>query len=125
MEKQDKRITSTVIISIFMLIVLVLTIIFVPLDIQKEIDKIAQQGNQNGDGSSIGAGLSAGISGAILIIFSLFAHSATILISLIAIIFSIRNRKSTIKGIRIYNNILTAIFALCIVSSIVKLFILF
>lgn len=125
MEKQDKRITSTVILTIFCLILLVLAVIFLPLDIQKEIDKIAQQG-QNGDtGTQIGAGLSAGITGAILIIFSLIVHAATILISLISIIFSIRNRKASTKGIRIYNHVLTACFALCIISSIIKLIIIF
>lgn len=112
---EKKGITSTIIIGILLAIVLAYTIFLLPFDL-KSLD-----GN---NGNDLGTALGATMVGIIIILlhFGLIIGS---IISLICLIFVIRNYKNDRKAIVVTNYIYTFVISFNVIATIVKFVLLF
>lgn len=106
------RITSTVIISIFVLITLVPTIYLLPLS--WAAIKAAADAAEKGGAAVVFAG-------AIVIIMAMIAEAAIIVANAICLPFSIANRKSTIPSVRILSYVIDGVSGALLITAIIKL----
>ena len=117
--------SSTIIIGIFIVISAILIAWLVPFNLKEHLARLAESSNGNvpknaGEMIIIYNGVAA--IGGLAIIIAAYVPAFIILInSFISLIFSIKNRKSTSKTIRIVNYAYDAILVVFIVFSIVKI----
>ena len=119
------RRSSTIIIGIFIVISSILVAWLVPFNLKEHLARLAENSSSNvpenaGEMIIIYNGVAA--IGGLAIIIPAYVPAFIILInSFISLIFSIKNRKSTSKTIRIVNYAYDAILVVFIVFSIVKI----
>ena len=117
--------SSTIIIGIFIVISSILVAWLVPFNLKEHLSRLAENSSSNvpenaGEMIIIYNGVAA--IGGLAIIIAAYVPAFIILInSFISLIFSIKNRKSTSKTIRIVNYAYDAILVVFIVFSIVKI----
>ena len=117
--------SSTIIIGIFIVISSILVAWLVPFNLKEHLARLAESSSSNvpenaGEMIIIYNGVAA--IGGLAIIIAAHVPAFIILInSFISLIFSIKNRKSTSKTIRIVNYAYDAILVVFIVFSIVKI----
>lgn len=123
MEEKKKRITSTVILSVVLALFLFLCIAFLPFDVKAEIaknSKAAQDSSSDPVEGVVATGAIAFVLG-IGMVFFIFMYGFIILNSAICLIFTVKNRKSSLKAIRIISYIEDGAFLFCLISSLVKM----
>ena len=119
------RRSSTIIIGIFIVISSILVAWLVPFNLKEHLDRLAENSSSNvpenaGEMIIIYNGVAA--IGGLAILIAGYVPAFIILInSFISLIFSIKNRKSILKTIRIVNYAYDAILVVFIVFSIIKL----
>lgn len=119
------RRSSTIIIGIFIVISSILVAWLVPFNLKEHLDRLAENSSSNvpenaGEMIIIYNGVAA--TGGLAILIAAYVPAFIILInSFISLIFSIKNRKSISKTIRIVNYAYDAILVVFIVFSIIKL----
>ena len=117
--------SSTIIIGIFIVISAILIAWLVPFNLKENLARLAESSSSNvpenaGEMIIIYNGVAA--IGGLAILIAAYVPAFIILInSFISLIFSIKNRKSTSKTIRIVNYAYDAILVVFIVFSIVKI----
>ena len=117
--------SSTIIIGIFIVISAILIAWLVPFNLKEHLARLAESSNGNvpknaGEMIIIYNGVAA--IGGLAIIIAAYVPAFIILInSVISLIFSIKNRKSISKTIRIVKYVYDAILVVFIVFSIVKI----
>ena len=117
--------SSTIIIGIFIVISSILVAWLVPFNLKEHLARLAENSSSNvpenaGEMIIIYNGVAA--IGGLAIIIAAYVPAFIILInSFISLIFSIKNRKSTSKTIRIVNYAYDAILVVFMVFSIVKI----
>ena len=109
MTYDKKRITSTVILGIFLAIAIFVGIMFARISLTE----------LKAENPEEAVGLVFAV--LILVVFVFMAYGLIIIASAICLPFAIRNRRSTLKAVRIISYIYDAAFALLIVLSIVKI----
>lgn len=123
---KKKRIVSTVILSITLSILLIFVLNNLTLDLHKAFENMQSDAliEEYGDMSMLVVVIGGlGIIVASVVFLTLFTN-ATISAG-ICLIFSIRNRKSCLKSIRIINYVLDGGFAFVIAASITKIILFF
>ena len=120
-----ERKTSTIVIGIFILISLIFVIWLIPYNLSENIvnyKKSINDQNYNVEWEmTLGINLFAGI-GLFALLFAGYLPSFLVLInSIISLIFSIKNRKSTSKPIRIINYSYDIVLGLFIIFAITKI----
>ncbi len=124
---KKKRIVSTVILSIILSILLVVVLNFLPLDFHQSLEDL-----QFPDASFEKYGemsmmlilvISMTFIGMTVMFFAIFINSA--IAAGVCLIFSIRNRKSYLKPIRIINYVLDGGFVFIIGASVIKIILFF
>ena len=119
------RRSSTIIIGIFIVISSILVAWLVPFNLKEHLDRLAENSSSNvpenaGEMIIIYNGVAA--IGELAILIAAYVPAFIILInSFISLIFSIKNRKSISKTIRIVNYAYDATLVVFIVFSIIKL----
>ena len=117
--------SSTIIIGIFIVISAILVVWLIPFNLNEHLAWLAENSNSNipenaGEMIFIYNGVAA--IGGLAILIAAYVPAFIILInSFISLIFSIKNRKSISKTIRIVNYAYDAILVVFIVFSIVKI----
>ena len=117
--------SSTIIIGIFIVISSILVAWLVPFNLKEHLDRLAENSSSNvpenaGEMIIIYNGVAA--IGELAILIAAYVPAFIILInSFISLIFSIKNRKSISKTIRIVNYAYDATLVVFIVFSIIKL----
>ena len=117
--------SSTIIIGIFIVISAILVVWLIPFNLNEHLARLAENSNSNipenaGEMIIIYNGVAA--IGGLAILIAAYVPAFIILInSFISLIFSIKNRKSISKTIRIVNYAYDAILVVFIVFSIIKL----
>ena len=112
MKYDKKRITSTVILGIFLLSALFAVIVFLPLS-WTALKGSAEEGSKEE--------AAAVIFGSLIIVLAMLAYIISGVLSAICLPFAIANRKSTLKAVRIISYVYDGLFGALIITSIVKL----
>ena len=127
-----KRIVSTVIMGILILIMLTYTLIMLPVDLKQTINQIMESSKENaGESSSEQAGaVIGGVIGAFFAALLVILLHAGFFICIIGggvlIIFIVKNiKKAYLKQVKIVNWVYVGLLAFIIITAIVKLLILF
>ena len=116
-----KRITSTVILGIILLSLFILIIIFFPISLKEIANSGSSESAEEEGARAIGL-----IFVYILIIpLLLIASFGAVIIGGICLPFSIRNRLSTLKAVRIISYIYDGLFGLIIILGIIKSILIF
>ena len=113
MNYDKKRIASTVILFIFLIISIVIVIPFLPLS----WETIKQSAEEQNNGW-------VAIFGAFAIIFCFLFYGVALLISGICLPFAIKNRHSTLKAIRIISYVQDGLFSLVLLTCLLKMILL-
>lgn len=120
----NKRITSTIVIGIFLLISILFVIWLIPFNLKERYSAYVEsvQNSPKVEGEMILVlNLVAGI-GALALLFAAYVPALLSLInSAVSLIFSIKNRKSSIKCIRIINYIYDVLLIGIIIFAIIKI----
>ena len=116
MTYDKKRITSTIILGIILTILIILTIIFLPTSLSALQEEASEQESAAGSIALI----FVGVIGLVLIFFFQIAINV---VSGICLIFSIKNRQSTLKPIRIISYVMDALFFAVNITTLVKIII--
>ena len=117
--------SSTIIIGIFIVISAILIAWIVPFNLKEHLAGLAESSNgnvpENAGEMIIIYNVVAAIGGLAILIAAYVPAFIILINSFISLIFSIKNRKSTSKTIRIVNYAYDAILVVFIVFSIVKI----
>ena len=128
-EKYDTKshLTSTIIIGVFLLIMLVLTLLILPLDL-KALQNVSISA-ESGGGDSSSAGEQLGKAFALIFVVLMGALAIYLLNAFLIVFniacgimlpFTIKNRRSPIKAIRIVNYCYLGVEGFIIISSVIK-----
>ena len=120
------RIVSTVIIGIFLVIALIAAIMFVGVswaDVKAAADSAADS-QDNAAGSAVAAGAVA-LAGALGIVLVILVYIGVAIDTIIILPFSIKNRKSTLKPVRIISYVFDGLIGATLLLSIIKLILFF
>ncbi len=119
-----KRITSTVILGIFLAISIFFTLLFIGLT-WAQLNEAMEAAKEQSQGEDVGGQIAVGgvlaLTFGIVIAVAIVVYIALIINDSIFLIFSIKNRKSTLKAVRIISYVYDGLFATIIVISIIKL----
>ena len=116
------RKTSTIVISIFITIAVVLTMLILPFDwsdVKEAVDNTAD-GADNAAGAVAG-GFVVALFGALAVVLAIIVAVANAINAGICLPFAIKNRRSTVKGIRIYSYVLDGIVGAVLLINIIKI----
>ena len=113
MQYDKKRITSTVILFLFLGLVLFVTIPFLPLS----WTALKESAEESGQGW-------AAVFGALAIVICFIFYIGALVASGICLPFAIANRKSTLKPVRILSYVLDGAFGAVILMIIIKMILL-
>lgn len=119
---KKKRIVSTIILSVILTILLIFVIPNLTLNLHKSFENIKSDASLGEYGPMAILVVAVGAIGmifAIAIFCILFAAAA--ITSGVCLIFTVRNRKSCLKPIRIINYVLDGGFAFVIIASVTKI----
>ena len=120
------RITSTVVIGIFLTIALISAILFVGVswaDVKAAADSAADsQDSAAGSAAAAGAVVLAGAIGIVMVIL---VYIGVVVDTAIILPFSIKNRKSTLKPVRIISYVFDGLIGATLLLSIIKLILFF
>ena len=114
-----KRITSTVILSILLAISLVAFIIILPVD-YRNLTTTDDPEQDKDVGEAIGEAIGLGFAAVFIIIIVLGVMAVLVVVDSICLIFTILNRKSPLKSVRITNYVLDGVAATIIIGCIIK-----
>lgn len=123
---KKKRITSTIILSIILCFLLVFVLNNLTLNLHKSFESMQPDTSieEYGEMSMLIVALGGlGMIVANIVFLASFANAA--IAAGICLIFSIKNRKSTLKAIRIINYVLDGGFAFIILASVTKIILFF
>lgn len=124
LQNNDKRIASTVVIGIFLAISIYFVIILFTFNLKESLQRLSDSATDRADGqvgAVVAVGFAAGLAGAALIIMAYLFAIIPLINSLITIIFSIKNRKSCLKPVRIINYVYDGLLGFIIIFTIVKM----
>lgn len=116
------RIASTIVLGVFLITSLILSILLIPVT-WGAVKAAADAAKDNAD-SAEGAVVAGGVTAfalAIGMILVFLVYIGTLITSSICLPFAIKNRKSTLKPIRIISYVYDGLFGAVLVLSIVKL----
>ena len=120
-----KRIVSTVFLGLFLIACITILVVFFPVS-WKMINEAVEQSKNNTDsvtGEVVSASAVA-FAGALTIVFVFIFIGIDAIVSAICLPFSIRNRKSVLKPIRIISYIYIGLFSTTLIMSIIKIILL-
>lgn len=125
MEYDKPRIASTIVLGILLSIFLLVSILFAPItwSMIREATNSTAEGSESATGEVVGVFaialvLSLGVALAIV------AYAAVIIGSGICLIFTLKNRKSTLKPVRIISYVYDGLVGLLITFAILKIVLL-
>ena len=125
--KYDKpRITSTIIIGVILTVLLVFTLLLTPVSwaaLKEAIDESAE--NSESAGGQIVGAFALAIVGAVGIALVIAIYFLIIIGNGICFIFTFKNRRSTLKPIRIISFVMDGLIGAMVTISIVKIILLF
>ena len=125
--KYDKpRITSTIIIGVILTVLLVFTLLLTPVSwaaLKGAIDESAE--NSESAGGQIVGAFALAIVGAVGIALVIAIYFLIIIGNGICFIFTFKNRRSTLKPIRIISFVMDGLIGVMVTISIVKIILLF
>ncbi len=113
-EFDKPRITSTIIIGIFMVVTIILIGTLYPVSWKALTDAV------NGESGAVFIAFFGAL--AIVLVMGLIIVSAVV--QIILLLFSIANKKSTIKGIRITSFVFDGLLSASIIAAVVKIILL-
>ena len=122
--ENKKRIVSTVIIGIFLAISIYFVVILFTFNLKENLQRLSDSATERADGQPgavVAVGFAAGLAGATLIIMAYLFAIAPLINSSICIIFSIKNRKSCLKPVRIINYVYDGLLGFIIIFTIIKI----
>ena len=120
------RITSTIIIAIFLTIAMIIALLLVEVSwtAVKEAADAAKENADDAAGQVVG-GAAVAFAGAIGVILVIIIYIGVVIDTAILLPFSIKNRKSTLKPIRIISYVFDGLIGATLLLSIVKLILFF
>ena len=121
---KNKRITSTIVIGIFLLISILFVIWLIPFNLKERYSAYVEsvQNSPKVDGEMILVLNLVAAIGALALLFAAYVPALLSLInSSVSLIFSIKNRKSSLKCIRIINYIYDVLLIGIIIFAIIKI----
>ena len=116
------RIASTIVIGVFVSLVVILTIIilnFTWADVEAAVDSTAE--NSDSAAGAVVGGFAVALVMALGMALALIVAVANIIASSICLPFALKNRKSTLKAIRIISYVYDGVIALCLFLNILKI----
>jgi hypothetical protein len=122
--ENKKRIVSTVIIGIFLAISIYCVIILFTFNLKESLQRLSDSATNRAEGQPgavVAVGFAAGLAGAALVIMAYLFAIVALVNSSISIIFSIKNRKSYLKPVRIINYVYDGLLGFIIIFTIVKM----
>ena len=119
-QKPKKRIVSTVILGLILIVGIYFTILLLPVTWAaiKEASENADTGNSVVAGTAVAFALSLGI------VLAFIVYIGVLVIGIPCLLFSIRNRKSSLKPIRIISYVYDGLYGAILLISIVKMILL-
>lgn len=120
----NKKIKSTIIIGIFLLFSILYVIILIPFNLKEAYSSYLESVQNNNDVEGemiIMVHVVASIVGLAIIIRAYLPAFLALINSSISLIFSIKNRKSSLKSIRIVNYCYDVILGAIVIFAIVKI----
>lgn len=124
--KYDKpRLASTIVIGVFITIALILTLIILPFsweDVKEAVDKAAES-SDSAAGAAVG-GFAVALFGVLGIALVIVVAIANVINSSICLPFAIKNRKSTLKPIRIISYVLDGVTGAVLLTNLIKIIVL-
>ena len=115
------RKASSIVISIFITIAFVLTMIILPFDwndVKDAVDNTAE--GADSAAGAIAGGFVIALFGALAIVLVIVVAVANAINAAICLPFAIKNRRSTLKGIRIYSYVLDGVVGLVLLINLIK-----
>ena len=125
-EYDKKRITSTVIVGIVLILALALTISLLPVTwaaINQVIEE-SKSSSSSGAGQAAEAGAMALVA-ALGVVFVVILEFAILIANGICLPFAIKNRRSTLKPIRIISYVYDGLIGAMMITATVKIILLF
>ena len=119
------RIASTVVIGVFMTIALILTLIILPFswaDVEAAVDNTAE--NSDSAAGAVVGGFAVALFGVLGIALVFIVAVANAINSSICLPFAIKNKKSTLKPIRIISYVYDGIIGSLLLVNVIKIIIL-
>lgn len=121
-ENKNKCIFSTVIIGILLIISIYFTIVLIPIDIGRMLHGMAESSQEAGSSSgTVAVAFAGAIVGAVAVVLLHGIAISLVVVSGISLIFTIKNRRSYLKPIRIINYIYDGLLGSIIVIAIIKI----
>ena len=120
------RITSTIIIGVFLAIAMFFAFMFVGVSwaAVKEAADAAAESQEDAAGQVVG-GAAVAFAGAIGIVLVMIVYFGVVIDTAIILPFSIKNRKSTLKPIRIISYVFDGLIGATLLLSIIKIILFF
>ena len=122
MKEYDKpRIASTIVISVFATIALVITLLTLPINwemVKEAVDNTAD--NADNAAGAVAGGFVIALFGALAVVLTIALNIANVISMSICLPFSLKNRKSTLKPIRIISYVLDGVTGLILLANIVR-----
>ena len=125
-EYDKPRIASTVVISVLVTIALIFFLLTLKIDwslIREAVDENTE--NSENAAGAIAGGFVIALFGSLVVVFAIIINVANIINAGICLPFAIKNRRSTLKGVRIYSYVLDGITGAVLLANIIKLIYLF
>ena len=116
------RIVSTIILGILLLVVISVTLVCIPVTFEavRQAASEAAEGTEDPAGGAV-AGSAAAFALSIFVILAILAEGGVVVASGISLIFTIKNRKSTLKPIRIISYIMDGLFVAALITCLLKI----
>ncbi len=125
MHYDKPRIISTVILGIFIVAAMILCFSFYGVwwaGIKESAETASE--SQESAGGQVAAGLFTALAGAFVIVLVIAIEIASVIVSSICLPFAIKNRKSTLKPVRIISYVYDGLLVITLLAAVVKLFLL-
>ena len=124
LQNNDKRIPSTVVIGIFLAISIFCVILLFRINLKESLEQLNKSVNEQAEGNEaaiLPIAFVAGLAGAGMVIVAYGSAIIPLINSSITIIFSIKNRKSSSKPVKIINYVYDGLLGFIIIFTIIKM----
>ena len=116
------RKASTIVIAIFMTLCLIATLIVLPIswkDVQEAVNNTAEEADSAA--GAVAGGFVIALFGSLAVVLTMILEGLNIINCAILLPFSIKNRHSTLKGVRITSYVFDGLIALLLLTNIIKM----
>lgn len=116
------RIASTIVIGIFTLIALIITIVTLPINwemVKEAVDNTAE--NSDNAAGAVAGGFVIALFGALAVVLTIVLNIANIINQSICLPFALKNRRSTLKPVRIISYVFDGLTGAILLTNIVKI----